>query len=139
MAVTGAETQNRPDNETRAPTTRQIVAISFLTGAFGVISGYCIFLLWEDERQKHGGWPFLIGLAIAAIASFAIEYLRDVIQHGQADRIKPRRILVTIVTLMMFELFIVAWEDVAPLVKSSDSSALRSSPRAGSAGMVRRQ
>jgi hypothetical protein len=122
MAVTGAETESRPERRVRTPSAGQILAISSLTGAFGVVSGYCMFLLWEDEIRKNDPWPFLIGLAVASLASFAIEYLRDIIQHGEADRIRPRRVLVTILTLMMFELFIVAWEDVAPRWQEAQAS-----------------
>ncbi len=123
MAVPAAENKPRPESQVRAPTTRQILAISSLTGAFGVISGYCVFLLWDDRAKRNDWWAFLIGLAVAALASFAIEFLRDVIQHGEADRMKLRRVLVTILTLMMFELFIVAWEDVAPRWHDAQAAA----------------
>ncbi|MDB5357304.1 MAG: hypothetical protein JWN24_3757 [Phycisphaerales bacterium] len=109
---------NKPSGESPGVTPasgrllRWTLFICLAAGALGVLSGFCIFLLVQEKVEQPRGWVFLLVLGVAALASFVIEYFRDVIKHGHVESLGLSRVLVTVVTLMMFELFILAWEAI---------------------------
>jgi hypothetical protein len=80
--------------------------IAALCGALGVASGYAIFLI-SDDIEKHP-WQFLGALLGAAFVSYVIEWLRDLIRHGEIEvETHPvMRSIGTFVVVLMFELFI---------------------------------
>ncbi len=79
-------------------------------GAFGILSGGALFVLLLHEGE-HLPYAFLIALAVAAVVSFGIESVRELVKHGSLGKetFSPPRMVVTILTLMTFELFVAAW------------------------------
>lgn len=81
-------------------------SIAALCGALGVMSGYAIFLI-HGEIAEHPG-KFFGALLGAALVSYVIEWLRDLIRVGEieVDTHPIIRSLGTFVVVLMFELFI---------------------------------
>lgn len=84
--------------------------LSAVAGAWGVISGYAIFVLWW---QNEGLSPVAlwVGLGSAAAASFIIEWLRDTMREGYEPDPWTARVyrgFVSLLTLAVFELFVLA-------------------------------
>jgi hypothetical protein len=80
--------------------------ISALCGALGVASGYAIFLNYDDISRTP--WRSLAALIGAALVSYAIEWLRDVIRHGEIENETHPvvRSVGTFIVVLLFELFI---------------------------------
>jgi hypothetical protein len=75
-------------------------------GAFGIMTGFATFILLWHEREHP--WMFLLALALAAAASFVVEITREVIQGHKPEKLNGPRIAITILTLAIIELFVVA-------------------------------
>lgn len=94
------------------------IAVCAFTGALGVFTGFAVFILL---RPTVGNNPltFWLGLAAAALASFVVEMLRDNLRgeiwnFGAKGHIA--QVLVTLVTLALFELFIFATHNAVEIV-----------------------
>ena len=85
---------------------------------FGVISGFAVFLLWNDQISQHPAL-FLVGLAVAAATAFVTETLRDLVRTGEPETPTPRRILTSFVTLASLETFIIAWHSIVDLFEET--------------------
>ncbi|HLW97158.1 MAG TPA: hypothetical protein VKR82_00820 [Candidatus Acidoferrales bacterium] len=80
------------------------------TAAFGVFSGYSLYVLWwEDSIKMEPVWVFALALFGAALMSFAFETLRSAIE-GKSEPWSRSRVVSTLVMLGTFELFIMAVE-----------------------------
>lgn len=76
-------------------------------GAWGIVTGYGLFLVLWHER--HHAARFLVALLVAALASFLIEHVRARIEGGgHGHGISGPRFAVTILVLAIAELFVVA-------------------------------
>ena len=100
------------------------------SGMFGVISGFAVFLLWNDQISEHPAL-FLLGLAVAAAVAYVTETLRDLIRTGEPETPTPRRILTSFVTLASLEIFIIAWHSIVDIFEQTRN--LHTGADAGSA------
>jgi hypothetical protein len=80
-------------------------------GAWGIVTGYALFLLLWHER--HHPWKLLVALLFAALASFVVEATRGLILGHKSERMRGPRLVVTILTLAIVELFVIAVHSVA--------------------------
>ncbi len=85
---------------------------------FGVVSGFAVFLLWNDQISEHP-MLFLLGLAVAAATAYVTETLRDLILTGEPETPTPRRILTSFVTLASLETFIIAWHSIVDIFEKT--------------------
>ncbi len=77
-----------------------------LTGAFGIASGFAVFMLWLDEIT--GNWMrFVVALLVAAGVSLVFESFREEVEGHQAWR--PPRMLGMIVLLTIAEVFVMGY------------------------------
>ena len=93
-------------------------------GAWGVLSGYALFVLLREQLETHTPWATLAALVVAAGVAWLSEALRERIGPGethtendhklQGDKAGPR-LPVMILMLGMFELFVSAWHGVSEL------------------------
>jgi hypothetical protein len=84
------------------------VLIQAGTAAFGVYSGYSLYVLWWEESLKgESGWTFALALFAVAVMSFSFEILRSAIE-GKSEPWSRVRVVGTLVMLATFELFIIA-------------------------------
>ncbi len=92
------------------------------TGVWAVISGYAVFLLWWESQHTHQAGKFLFALLAAVGAVSVIEWLRDLVREGGSEghghALAPR-IMLTFVTLAVFEVFVMAWHGVTEFVGPS--------------------
>ncbi len=89
--------------------------IAAVTAAFGIISGYCLYVLWwEHDEKGESGWTFAVAFAVAAGMSFIFEALRTTIE-GSPHRWTRSRVVSTVVMLAAFELFIIATHGAAEM------------------------
>jgi hypothetical protein len=84
------------------------VLIAAGTAAFGVYSGYSLYVLWWEESLKgESGWTFALALFGPAVMSFSFETLRSAIE-GKSEPWSRPRVMGTLVMLATIELFIIA-------------------------------
>jgi hypothetical protein len=97
-----------------------------LSGAMGVLSGYAIFLYYRDLHDSPDAHPWRVfgALLVAAAVSYVIEWLREVIKHGEfkAQRHPLVSSMGTFVVVLLFELFITGFHAAAEL---TNQAALR--------------
>jgi hypothetical protein len=80
-------------------------------GAWGVLSGYALFILLREQIQARAPWASLAALVVAAAVTWLIEGLRQRIEPGESKH--PHvRLPVMILMLGIFELFVSAWHGV---------------------------
>jgi hypothetical protein len=84
-----------------------------LTGAFGIASGFAVFLLWLEDISQ-GPVRFVVALGVAVLVSFVFESLRDDLEEHQRPWPAPR-FLVLVVLLTMAELFIMGFHSTVEL------------------------
>ncbi len=84
-----------------------------LTGAFGIASGFAVFLLWLEEISQ-GPVRFVVALGVAVLVSFVFESLREELEEHQRPWRAPR-FLVLVVLLTMAELFIMGFHSTVAL------------------------
>ncbi len=84
-----------------------------LTGAFGIASGFAVFLLWLEEISQ-GPVRFVVALGVAVLVSFVFESLREELEEHQHPWQAPR-FLVLVVLLTMAELFIMGFHSTVAL------------------------
>ncbi len=96
--------------------------MSFLTGGFGVLSGYAVFFLCLEEANRPR--LFAMALLIAAMLSTAYEWLRERIEaHGHGW--SWSRVFTTMVMLAMAEFFVmvfhgtVMFEDLPAIARAT--------------------
>jgi hypothetical protein len=84
--------------------------IAAVCGALGVASGYALFLISDEILGKP--LHFFVALLGAAFVSYIIEWLRDLIRHGEIEvETHPIiRSIGTFVVVLLFELFIAGFE-----------------------------
>lgn len=86
-----------------------VVGICGFTGLWGILTGFAVFILIRTGDFSNP-LNFIAGLGVAAVASSIVEALREAIRGEIA--VHPTRrissIVVTVVTLLVFELFILA-------------------------------
>jgi hypothetical protein len=84
--------------------------IAAVCGALGVASGYALFLISDEILGKP--LHFFVALLGAAFVSYIIEWLRDLIRHGEIEvESHPIiRSIGTFVVVLLFELFIAGFE-----------------------------
>jgi hypothetical protein len=112
--------------EERTGSPRSATWISFWLGVWGVGTGCGLFLLLWHER--HHPLAFLVALLFAALASFVVESTRALIEghgHGHAKGSRAPRIVVTILTLVVIELFVVAVHTAVNLPEATMASVSR--------------
>jgi hypothetical protein len=98
-----------------------------LVGAWGVLNGFAVFILWWDPQENRVS--FAIGLAAAALASFVIEALRERLKPAEPDGsrrpvsaiARGARFLATLISLATFELFITAVDRAAVVFRDGDT------------------
>jgi hypothetical protein len=95
-----------------------VMSVAAGSGMFGVISGFAVFLLWNDQISEHPAL-FLLGLAVAAAVAYVTETLRDLIRTGEPETPTPRRILTSFVTLASLEIFIIAWHSIVDIFEQT--------------------
>jgi MFS family permease len=95
----------------------RVAWLSALIGAWGVLNGFAIFILWTQPAPGQTIWSFVLGLAAAAVASWLIETLRERLrppEHSEDTKgpegSRITRFALTLVSLATFELFIVGSE-----------------------------
>jgi len=93
-----------------------------LTGAFGIASGFAVFLLWLDEISR-GPVRFVVALGVAVLVSFTFESLRDDLE-GHAPRWHAPRLLVLTVLLTMAELFVMGFHSTVSITPAQLSATL---------------
>jgi hypothetical protein len=88
---------------------RHFIAIAALCGAFGVGSGYAIFLYYPHIREDP--ISFLFSLGVAAVVSYLIEWLRELIRSGEIESHEHSmlRSIGTLGIVLFFELFVSAY------------------------------
>lgn len=84
-----------------------------LTGAFGIASGFAVFLLWLDHISHEPG-RFVVALGVAVLVAFTFDSLKDELDGRQHHR-DPPRLLVLVVLLTMAELFIMGFHSTVEL------------------------
>ena len=84
-----------------------------LTGAFGIASGFAVFLLWLDDIS-HGPVRFVVALGVAVLVAFTFESLKEELE-GHEHRWQAPRLLVLVVLLTMAELFIMGFHSTVEL------------------------
>jgi hypothetical protein len=92
--------------------------ICAFTGAWGVLTGYAIFMLLsqqiETSESRNAAWGLLIVLAVAVTVVTIIEWLRELIHGGgKSHRRTLGSILISILLLSVFELCVLAYEEVS--------------------------
>jgi hypothetical protein len=88
---------------------RWSIGICAFTGAWGVLTGFAAYILVRTADFSDP-WNYVIGVCVAAGASFIVEALRETVR-GEIVPLPTRRIgqaVVTILTLLVFELFVLA-------------------------------
>jgi hypothetical protein len=95
---------------------RWIAGICAFTGFWGILTGFAVFILIRTGDFSNP-LTFVVGLCVAAAASFVVEALRESVR-GEIT-VRPTRrvgsIVGTIVTLIVFELFILAVHNAADI------------------------
>jgi len=112
----------------------QTAGIAALVGAWGVLNGFAVYILWTAHDPQQTRWSFALGLAGSALAAWVIETLRERLRppeheaheaheahsddeaHDEDDepsatsseRTGIARFLLTLISLATFELFIAA-------------------------------
>jgi hypothetical protein len=122
-----AHVSAEPETELDGATAlRWTVGIGAFTGLWGVITGFAIFVLMRTESSDP--LTFMLGLGSAAIASFVIESLREAMR-GEVEVHPTRRVahyIVTIVTLLVLELFVLASHNAVDILRHpADVAELR--------------
>ena len=109
---------------------RWAVGICAFTGAWGVLTGFAIFILVRSlacpsgtsacGSENEAAITFVLSLTVAAVASFVVESLRESVRGA----IEPHtmrsiaRSVVTILTLLVFELFVLASHTAVDIFRS---------------------
>jgi hypothetical protein len=100
---------------------RWAVRICAFTGAWGVLTGFAVFILVRTGDFSHP-LNYALGLCVAAGASFVVEGLRESVR-GEIVPHSARRIghvAVTVLTLVVFELFILAAHNAVDISSHAD-------------------
>jgi hypothetical protein len=92
-----------------ASANRWAVRICAFTGAWGILTGFAVFVLVRTQDFSEPVY-FVLGLGVAAGASFVVEMLRESMRGEILPRPTRRigHIIVTILSLLVFELFVLA-------------------------------
>src|SRR5579871_5114834 len=88
-------------------------------GFFGVVSGYAIFLNYQ-EIVEHP-WLYVLALLVAALVSYFIEFMRELVRHGKAGwkEMIGIRAAGTFVVLLLIEVFIGAFHSATEVASGS--------------------
>lgn len=92
----------------------KLVMLCLGLGAWGVLSGYALFVLLREELQIHTPWATLAALLVAAAVTWFTEAVRERIDPSECPKASTR-LPVMILMLGMFELFVSAWHGVSEL------------------------
>ncbi|HEX2853056.1 MAG TPA: hypothetical protein VHO24_07455 [Opitutaceae bacterium] len=107
------------------PVHRLSLLTAFLTGGFGVLSGFAIFFLLLEKADKP--WMFLAVLAIASVLSALFEWLREQIEHrsGKAhEPWSPARFFVFLIIIAFAEFHVMSWETFTQITASHEFSTV---------------
>ena len=85
-----------------------------MAGAWGVLSGFAIFLLSLEQEEAAGGWTFWAVLVGAACTVYLVESLRHAVEHGEWE-FSFAKVFPTLFTVAVFEVFILGWHAVFEL------------------------
>ena len=104
---------------------RWTVGICAFTGAWGVLTGFAIFILLHAS-QNVDALTLWLGLASAALASLVVEFLRGA-AGGEVAVAGPLRsrlpqIVITLLTLAVFELFVLAAHTAAEIFRDPSAT-----------------
>src|SRR5207237_195297 len=69
-SIPATHSPKRPAKPLGHPLVGHVLGICLAAGALGILSGYCIFLLWDEKSERHEGWTFLSVLIVAALANW---------------------------------------------------------------------
>jgi hypothetical protein len=98
---------------------KRICWVAAFTGAWGVLTGFAIFLLLSQEmdtsESQYAIWKLLAVVVVAVAVVSIIEWLRELIHEGASEGHKRTviSVLISILLLGMFELCVVAYEEVS--------------------------
>jgi Methyladenine glycosylase len=98
---------------------RRICWVAAFTGAWGILTGFAIFLLVSQEidmsESQYAVWKLLAVVVVAVAVVSIIEWLRELIHEGTSEGHKRTviSILISVLLLGMFELCVVAYEEVS--------------------------
>jgi hypothetical protein len=104
---------------------RWSLVTAFLTGGFGVLSGFAIFFLLLEKADKP--WMFLAVLGIASVLSGIFEWLREQIEHrpGKAhESWSPARFFVFLIVIAFAEFHVMSWETFTQISASHEFSTV---------------
>jgi hypothetical protein len=104
---------------------RRSLITAFLTGGFGVLSGFAIFVLLLEKADKP--WLFVVILAIASVLSAIFEWLREHIEHrpGKVHESRsPARFFVFVIIIAFAEFHVMSWETFTQLTTSNEFSTV---------------
>jgi hypothetical protein len=95
---------------------RKFLVVSALCGGMGVLSGYAIYLTYQqvkNDSAEHAPARFLLTLLITAVISYGIEWIREVIREGKIEHATHPifRTMGTFIIVLMFELFIIGFHN----------------------------
>ena len=103
--------------------------IAFLTGSFGVLSGFAIFFLMLEKADEPV--LFLGVLALASVLSAIFEWVREQIEHPHAEEHSKEhgqrsltRFFVFLVILAVAEVHVMSWEALTQISASHEFSAV---------------
>jgi hypothetical protein len=105
------------------PSRTRVLAVAAFTGAWGVLTGFVLFICISQSIDSASGnkglWTFGGSLLAAVTVASIVEALREVAfgQHGKQAEHRPRRtfaaVLSSVVLLILFELCVTAYEEVS--------------------------
>jgi nitrate/nitrite transporter NarK len=98
---------------------KRICCVAAFTGAWGVLTGFAIFLLLSQQmdmsESQYAIWKLLAVVVVAVTVVSIIEWLRELIHEGHSEGHKRTviSVLISILLLGVFELCVVAYEEVS--------------------------
>jgi hypothetical protein len=95
---------------------QQINGICALAGAWGMVTGFALFVVveerWIEERWEEW-WVPVGAVLLAALAAAVVDWFRHLAKGHSMRRPTLPRVLSFFVLLIVFELFIYAFHDLA--------------------------
>lgn len=98
----------------------KFLTVSALCGSLGVLSGYAIYLTYEQVHNTGDNYAqvrFWFTLLITAVISYSIEWIREVIREGRIEHATHPifRTVGTFIIVLMFEFFILGFHTTSDL------------------------
>jgi len=88
---------------------------AFLVGTLGILSGYALYFQVEPiVHLRRGALLMVMGITIAVMLGFISEWIRHFIEEGARHLPSLPSVLTTLLTLFLFEIFVVSIHNVSP-------------------------